>query len=65
MKMNKHEAAKAQPGIQPNTNNQSLINTPNDKELQVDWQKKMGDGDKSRKLRGNDAQRLKHGEKGA
>jgi hypothetical protein len=62
--MNKHEAAKAQPGIEPNTNKENRLNTPNDKELQVDWQKKKGDGDKSRNLRGNDAKRLKHGEKG-
>jgi hypothetical protein len=63
--MKKHEAAAAQPGIEPNTSKESRLNTPNDKELQVDWQKKKGDGDKSRKLRGNDAKRLKHGEKGA
>jgi hypothetical protein len=63
--MNKHEAAAAQPGIEPNTNKESRLNTPNDKERQVDWQKKMGDGDKSRNLRGNDAKRLKHNEKGA
>jgi hypothetical protein len=42
--MNKHEAAKAQPGIDPNTSKESRLNTPNDKERQVDWQKKMPSG---------------------
>ncbi|MDZ4656184.1 MAG: hypothetical protein SH868_01260 [Bythopirellula sp.] len=60
----KNPAAPGQPHIAPNTNEEQRLNTPNDIDHKVDWQKKMGDGDKSRKLRGNDAKRLKGGKKG-
>lgn len=60
--MNKHEAAKSQPGIEPNTNKESRLNTPNDKERQVDWQKRQGNLHKESIQRGNEATRLKGGE---
>jgi hypothetical protein len=60
--MNKHEAAKAQPGIEPNTNQENRLNTPNDKELQVDWQKRQGNLHKESIQRGKEATRLKGGE---
>lgn len=62
--MKKNPAAPGQPNIAPNTNEDQRLNTPTDVDQKVDWQKKMGDGDKSRKLRGNDAKRLKGGQKG-
>ncbi len=62
--MNKNPPAPDQPHIHPNTNEDQRLNVPTDVDQKVDWQKKMGDGDKSRKLRGNDAKRLKGGEKG-
>jgi hypothetical protein len=60
----KNPAALGQPHLAPNTDEKERLNTPNDVENKIDWQKKMGDGDRSRKLRGNDAKRLKGGEKG-
>jgi hypothetical protein len=60
--MNKHEAAKAQAGIEPNTNQENRLNTPNDKELQVDWQKRQGNLHKESIQRGKEATRLKGGE---
>jgi hypothetical protein len=60
--MNKHEAAKAQPGIEPNTNKQNRLNTPNDQELQVDWQKRQGNLHKESIQRGKEATRLKGGD---
>jgi hypothetical protein len=62
--MKKNPPAPAQPHLAPNTNEDHRLNVPNDVEHQVEWQRKMGDGDKSRNLRGNDAKRLKGGEKG-
>ncbi len=63
--MKKQSAASDQPHISPDKSKESRINVPTDVEEKVDWQKKMGDGDKSRNLRGNDAKRLKGGKKGA
>lgn len=63
--MKPNPPAPHQPHLAPNTNEDRRLNTPNDVEEKIDWQKKMGDGDKSRNLRGSDAKRLKGGEKGA
>lgn len=60
--MNKHEAAKAQPNIEPNTNKESRLNTPNDKERQFDWHKRQGNLHKESIQRGQEATRLKGGE---
>ncbi len=62
--MKKNPPAPGQPQIAPNTNEDQRLNVPTDVDQKVDWQKKMGDGDKSRNLRGNDAKRLKGGKKG-
>ena len=62
--MKKNPSAPDQPRIAPNTNEDQRLNVPTDVDQKVDWQKKMGDGDKSRNLRGNDAKRLKGGKKG-
>lgn len=61
--MKKQQAASAQPHLEPNKSKESRLNSSNDEEQQIEWLKKKGDADKARKLRGNDAKRLK-GEKG-
>ena len=59
--MNKHQAAQSQPEIEPNHNEEERLNTPNDKERQVDWQNRQGDLHKESMQRGDDAKRLKGG----
>jgi hypothetical protein len=63
--MKKQKAASDQPQVSPEKGKESRLNVPTDVDQKVDWQKKMGDGDKSRNLRGNDAKRLKGGKRGA
>ncbi len=60
----KNPTPPGQPEISPDKSQESLINAPNENEQRRNWANKIHDGDKSRKLRGNDAKRLKGGEKG-
>ncbi len=62
--MKKNKLADGQPDLSPEKGQESLANAPNENELRRHWANKIHDGDKSRKLRGNDAKRLIGGKKG-
>jgi hypothetical protein len=62
MKKQVNPPAPDQPNLEPKTNEASRLNTPNDVDDQVEWQRRQGNLHKESIQRGNDAKRLKGGQ---
>jgi hypothetical protein len=62
MKKQINPTAPDQPHLEPKTNENSRLNTPNDVDQTVDWQRRQGNLHKESIQRGGDAKRLKGGE---
>lgn len=64
MKKQFNPPAPEQPHLKPNTNEKNRLDTPDDAERQIDWQKRQGNVHKERIQRADDAKRLKGGKEG-
>jgi hypothetical protein len=61
MKKQLNPPAPDQPHLEPKTNEASRLNTPNDVDAQVEWQRRKGNVHKESIQRAGDAKRLKGG----
>lgn len=62
MKKQFNPPAPAQPNLDPKTNEANRLNTPNDVDQTVEWQRRQGNLHKESIQRGQEATRLKGGE---
>jgi hypothetical protein len=62
MKKQINPPAPDQPQLKPKTDEDSRLNTPNDIDQTIEWQRRQGNVHKESTLRANDAKRLKGGE---